>query len=137
MHVFTTARTMALACLALAIGVSLLVDSTVLRTLTVALAFAAAWGLYELAARSGASSDPQDRRVGPDRRRNPLLRTLTDQMLVHVRELYRVAERIRSGEQTRSQGEPEIEKLERDMVELVRKMKRSAAHQYEGRDAHA
>lgn len=137
MHVFATARTIALACLALTIGISILVESPVLRTVAVALAFIAAWGLYELAARTRATTDAEDRRVGPDRRRNPLLRTLTDQMLVQVRELYRVAERIRSGERTRAQGESEIEKLERDMVELVRKMKRSAAHQYEGRDAHA
>ena len=137
MPVFGTARTIALACLALTIGISLLVDAPVPRTIAVGIAFVAAWGLYEMAARSRLSPDAEARQVGPDRRRNPLLRTLTDQMLVHVRELYRTAEGVRTGDRTRAQGDEGIERLERDMVELVRKMKRSAVHQYEGRDADA
>lgn len=137
MPVFGTARTIALAFLALTIGISLFVDSEVPRTVAIGVSFVAAWGLYEMAARSRLSPDAGARQVGPDRRRNPLLRTLTDQMLVQVRELYRIADGVRAGERTRAQGDAEIERLERDMVDLVRKMKRSAAHQYEGRNADA
>lgn len=137
MHVFGTARTIAVACLGLTIGISLLVDAPVPRTIAVGVAFVAAWGLYEMTARSRMSPDAEARQVGPDRRRNPLLRTLTDQMLVHVRELYRTAEGVRAGDRTRAQGDEGIERLERDMVDLVRKMKRSAVHQYEGRDTDA
>ncbi len=133
MQALATARPIALACLALAIGLSLILDAPLARAVGVGIAFVAAFGIYELAARSRAAREGDDAWGGRDRRRNPLLRTLTDQMLVHVRELNRHAESIREGERSRDKGESELNRLEEDMVELVRKMRRSAALQYEPR----
>lgn len=133
MQALGTARPIALACLGLTVGISLIVDAAVVRTVAVALTFVAAWGIYELAARSGRAREYDDRWGGADRRRNPLLRTLTDQMLVHVRELYRGAEAIRTGERNQEKGESELDRMEGDMLELVRKMRRSATLQYETR----
>ena len=132
MHTVVAARPLALVCFVFAIALSLLVDAPVPRTMGLALAFLAAWVLYELAARARAARGEEGWQ-GDDRRRNPLLRTLTDQMLVHVREMYRTAEAIREGTRSRAEGEAAIDRLERDMVELVRKMKRSATLQYETR----
>lgn len=134
MHALGTARPIAVGCLGLTIGISLLVDAPVVRTAALALTFIATWILYEVAARSRGGVESGEGYGGADRRRNPLLRTLTDQMLVHVRELYRTAESIRAGQKARTDGESELDRLEGDMVDLVKKMRRSASLQYEARE---
>lgn len=135
MHALGTARPIAAACLGLTIFLSIVVESAFVRTAGIALTFVATWILYEVASRVRTRDDEPEGYGGSDRRRNPLLRTLTDQMLVQVRELYRTAESIRVGEKPRADGESELNRLERDMSDLVRKMRRSASLQYEAREA--
>ena len=114
-------RAIALVLMVAAPALSVAVVDPWLRVTLVTLAVAAGWATLAYANRP-VQVEPAAGWVRPHRRVNQELRTLTNVLLMYVREIHAVGERVRDGAQDAAAAEARLNQIRHEMGDLVQRL---------------
>lgn len=119
-------RAIGITLMVVAVALSVALTDPWLRVVLVSLAIAAGWMTHSAAERR-TSVEPAAGWVRPHQRVDPELRRLTNLLLLYVREIFTIRERIRERAQDAAQGRARLDEIRREMGELVERIVRAGA----------
>lgn len=114
-------RAIALGLMVAAVALSVAVADPLLRVVLVSLALAAGWAALSRA-QAPTRVEPAAGWVRPHRRVNQELRTLTNVLLLYVREIHSLGELVREGKEDAAAGEARLAEIQREMGEVVKQL---------------
>lgn len=119
-------RAIGMALMVLAVALAVAVSDPWLRVVLVSLVIGAGWATHAASMRP-STAEPAAGWVRPHQRVNQELRTLTNLLLLYVREIHAVRERVQDGEQDSASGEKRLAEIEREMSEVVKQLVEAGA----------
>lgn len=114
-------RAIGIALMVAAVALSVAISDPWLRVVLVSLVIAAGWMTHSAAERP-TTVEPAAGWVRPHQRVDPELRRLTNLLLLYVREIFAIRERMREGTQDAAHGEARLQEIQREMGGLVQEI---------------
>lgn len=119
-------RAIGIALMVLAVALAVAVSDPWLRVVLVSLVIGAGWATHAASMRP-TTAEPAAGWVRPHRRANQELRTLTNVLLLYVREIHAVRQRMQDGKQETASGEKRLAEIEHEMGEVVKQLVEAGA----------
>lgn len=119
-------RAIGIALMVLAVALGVAVPDPWLRVVLVSLLIGAGWATHTASMRP-TTAEPAAGWVRPHRRVNQELRTLTNVLLLYVREIHAVQERMQDGKQDPASAEKRLREIQREMGEVEKQLVEAGA----------
>lgn len=119
-------RAIGIALMVVAVALSVAISDPWLRVVLVSLVIGAGWATHSASMRP-TTVEPAAGWVRPHRRVNQELRTLTNVLLLYVREIHAVRERVQEGKQDEASGEERLAEIQREMSEVIEQLVETSA----------
>jgi hypothetical protein len=119
-------RAIGIALMGVAVALAVAISDPWLRVVLVSLVIAAGWMTHSAAERP-TTVEPAAGWVRPHQRVDAELRRLTNLLLLYVREIFAIRERMREGAQDLAQGEARLDEIQREMGELIQRIVQAGA----------